>query len=61
MKAECKKVAKTTVDKGQLVQQPPVQVTLEECMPADWFRMVEEKEEEEVLYCYLMIIVDIDF
>lgn len=35
---------------------------LQEYMPWEWFRMVEEKnEEEEVIYTCKMIIVDIDF
>lgn len=58
-KVEHKKAAKTSLDQGQLVQQPPVPLTLKEYMSGEWFRMVEEKEEEEVLG--RMIIVDVDF
>lgn len=60
-KAEQKDAAKTTVDHGQLVQQPPVFLTLEEYMPREWFRMVEEEEKEEVLYSCRMVIINIDF
>lgn len=37
-------------DQKQLVQQPLVPVSLEEYMPVEWFRMVEEEEEEDILY-----------
>lgn len=44
------------------MQQPEVPLTLKEYMPVEWFIMVkEEGEEEEVIYFYGMIIVDIDF
>lgn len=48
-RAERKKATKTQIDQGQLVHQPLVPITLEEYMPEEWFKMVEEDEEEEVL------------
>lgn len=44
------------------MQQPLLPVTLEEYMPREWFKMVEEEDEEgEAFYSCKMIIVDIDF
>lgn len=48
-----KKTAKATKGKDQLVQQPPVPVTLEEYVQGEWFRMMED--ENEVLYSFRMI------
>lgn len=43
-----------------VVHQLPVLVTLEEYMPGEWFKLVEEEDEEEVL-CFCGIILIIDF
>lgn len=55
-----KKKAKVVSQVDLLVQQLPVPVTLLEYMLGEWFRMVEEEEDEEVFYSYNMIIVNID-
>lgn len=46
-------------NQGQLVKQPPAPVILEDYMLGELFKMVEEKEEEEVFYSCRMIIIDV--
>lgn len=43
------------------MQQPPVPFTLEEYLLGEWLKVVEEEEDEEVLYSCRTIIVEIDF
>lgn len=48
-------------EKELLVQNSPVAVTLEEYITQEWFRMVEEDEdEEEELYPWNVIVVDME-
>lgn len=61
-KAKARKTAQTVSEKDLLVEQPSLPVSLKKYMHAEWFKTVEEEEdEEEVLYSYRMVIVDIDF
>lgn len=61
-KADWRNAAKVTEDPSQVVQQSPLPVTLEEYIPFEWFRIVEEDDqEEEVLYSCKMTIIHMDF
>lgn len=44
-----------------MLQPPPVPVILEEYMPVDWLRMVEEMMKKRSPILFRMIIVDINF
>lgn len=48
-------------DLGQLLQQPPAPVTLEEYMPRQWFRMVERRGRGRSPQLYRMIIINVDY
>lgn len=54
-----KKVAKAD-EKDLLVQQPSVPITLEEYMLEEWFKTMEEEEEEEITCSCKMVILDIN-